>query len=222
MANHDQSGFVQSRLPWIVTAVALVVYLLTLNRWCSLSSLAPVVEVARKELIPPASQPLRFLRLLPFRWLHAGWQPIALNAFSALCTSLTLGLLARSVALLPQDRTRDQRQRQRSEFAPLSIPAAWAPPLFGALACGLQLSFWEHATAATGEMFDLLLFAYVVRCLLEFRIDQRESWLMRSALVYGIAATNNYAMIGFFPAYLIALIWIKGLSFIEFMFLARR
>ena len=221
MAVQNKSDFVHSRLPWIIAAAALAVYLLTLNRWVSLSGLSLAADVASQQQLPPLGQPLRFLMCLPFRWLPVGWQPVALNAFSALCASLTLGLLARSVALLPQDRTRDQRQRQRSEFAPLSIPAAWAPPLFGALACGLQLSFWEHATAATGEMFDLLLFAYVVRCLLEFRIDQRESWLMRSALVYGIAATNNYAMIGFFPAYLIALIWIKGLSFFEFRFLAR-
>ena len=201
--------------------MALVVYLLTLNRWVSLSSLPTVVEVARKELIPPASQPLRFLVLLPFRWLPAGWQPIALNAFSALCASLTLGLLARSVALLPQDRTREQRQRARNELSLLSIPGAWVSPVFAAIACGLQLTFWEHATAATGEMLDLLLFAYVIRCLLESRIDNRESWLTRSALVYGIAATNNYAMIGFFPAYLMALIWIKGTSFFQFGFVAR-
>ena len=70
-------------------------------------------------------------------------------------------------------------------------------------------------------MLDLLLFAYVIRCLLAYRSDTRESWLTRSALVYGIAATSNFGMIGFFPAYLLALIWIKGLSFFEFRFLAR-
>src|SRR5204863_9441101 len=170
---------------------------------------------------PPISEPVRFLLFLPFRWLPVAWQPVGLNLFAAVCAALTLGLLARSVALLPQDRTREQRQRERSEHSLLSIPAAWAPPLFATLVCGLQLSFWEHATAATGEMLDLLFFAYVVRCLLEFRIDRRESWLTRSALVYGIAATNNYAMIGFFPAYLMALIWIKGTSFFQFGFVAR-
>src|SRR2546421_13007602 len=113
------------------------------------------------------------------------------------------------------------RSRKKNDFSLLSIPAAWAPPLFAVIACGLQLTFWEHATTATGEMLNLLLFAYVIRCLLQYRIFQRERWLMRSALVYGIAATNNYAMIGFFPAYLVGLIWIKGSDFFEFRFMAR-
>src|SRR5437773_4390497 len=221
MENRDQSGFVRSRLPWLMAAAALVVYLLTLNRWVSLSSLSLVSTTASKGFAPPLSAPLHFLLTFAVRWLPVGWQPVALNAFAAACASLTLGLLARSVALLPHDRTREQRQRERNEFALLSIPSAWAPPLFAVIACGLQLTFWEHATAATGEMLDLLLFAYVIRCLLESRIDNRESWLTRSALVYGIAATNNYAMIGFFPAYLMALIWIKGTSFFQFGFVAR-
>ncbi|PYM15349.1 MAG: hypothetical protein DME18_04520 [Verrucomicrobia bacterium] len=226
MENQEQSAFVQSRLPWLITATALVVYALTLNRWVSLSSLPIVAGVARETLAPSINeavgfQPLHFLVLLPFRLLPAAWQPAGLNLFAAICGALTLGLLARSVALLPHDRTREQRQRERSEFSLLSIPAAWVPPLFAALVCGLQSTFWEHATAATGEMLDLLLFAYVIRCLLAYRSDTRGSWLTRSALVYGIAATSNFGMIGFFPAYLLALIWIKGLSFFEFRFLAR-
>src|SRR5439155_14939465 len=80
---------------------------------------------------------------------------------------------------------------------------------------------WEHATAASGEMLNLLLFAYVIRCLLEFRIDERESWLTRAALVYGLGMTNNWAMIGFFPLFLAALVWIRGLSFFNLGFLGR-
>src|SRR5206468_10690765 len=140
--------------------------------------------VAGWDWVLPHQAPLFFVLTFPFRWLPAGWQAIALNAFSAVCAALTLALLARSVMLLPHDRTHEQRQRERSEFSLLSIPAAWLPPLFAALVCGLQSTFWEHATAATGEMLDLLLFAYVIRCLLAYRSDTRESWLTRSALVY--------------------------------------
>ena len=102
--------------------------------------------------------------------------------------------------------------------------------MLAALVCGLQLTFWENATAArrqasagsgSNEMFDLLLFAYVVRCLLEFRVDERESWLTRAAFVYGAAMTNNWAMIGFFPLFLAALVWFKGLSFFNLRFLGR-
>ena len=100
-------------------------------------------------------------------------------------------------------------QKERRRFAMLSIPAAWLPPVLAALVCGLQLTFWEHATVGSSqfytggsnEMFDLLLFAYVTRCLLEFRVDQRESWLIRGTFVYGAAMTNNWAMIGFFPLF---------------------
>ena len=75
------------------------------------------------------------------------------------------------------------------------------------------MTFWEHATAWTGEMFDLLVFAYVIRCLLEYRVSLRESWIMRCAFVYGLGMTNNWAMVGFFPLFVGALIWIKGVSF---------
>ena len=201
--------------------MALLVYLATLNRWISLTSLPVVAAVSSKEFAPPLTGPVHFLVTLPFRWLPADWQPIGLNILAAFCGALTLGLLARSVALLPHDRTREQRQRERSELALLSIPASWAPPLFAALVCGWQLTFWEHATSATGELLDLLLFAYVVRCLLEYRLSETENWLSRMAFIYGVAVTNNYAMIGFFPAFVVALVWIKGRSFFDFRFVAR-
>src|SRR5262249_27858966 len=64
-------------------------------------------------------------------------------------------------------------------------------------------------------------FAYVIRCLLEFRMTERQSWLTRAALVYGVAIPNNFAMIGFFPLFLLALVWLKGLSFFNLGFLGR-
>ena len=83
------------------------------------------------------------------------------------------------------------------------------------------MTFWEHAVVWTGEALDLLLFAYVIRCLLEFRIDRRDSWLIRIAFVYGLAMTNNFAMIAFLPALAAALIWIKGLGLLNFRLCAR-
>jgi len=138
-------------------------------------------------------------------------------------------LLVRSVTLLPHDRTPAQREKPQGDAARLAIPAAWLPPVLAALVCGLQLTFWENATSASSqfytggssEMFDLLLFAYVVRCLLEYRVDLRESWLIRGTLVYGIAMTNNWAMIGFFPLFLAALVWLNGFRFFNLRFLSR-
>ena len=206
-------GFVQTKLPWIVAGGVFVLFLITLNHWVNLRSLPVVAKVTGWDWAPPIQWPLFFAVTYPLRWLPDTLEVVGLNVFTAVCGALTLALLARSVALLPHDRTHDQRIRERSEFSLLSIPGAWLPPIFAALVCGLQLTFWEHATAITVEMLDLLLFAYCVRCLLEYRISHAQGWLVKLAFVYGLGVTNNWAMIGFFPLFLVALIWIMGLSF---------
>jgi len=209
-------GFVQRRLPWLVAGGVLLLYLLTLRRWITFLGLAPLARATGWDWHPTLHAPLQFLLTYPCRWLPAGLHVIGLNLFSAICATLSLALLARSVALLPHDRTRDQRQAERGAFSLLSIPAAWLPPLLAVLVCGLQMTFWEDAVVWTGESLDLLLFAYVVRCLLEYRLDPRDSWLMRLGFVCGLAVTNNFAMIAFLPVIGIALVWIKGLSLFNY------
>jgi tetratricopeptide (TPR) repeat protein len=103
----------------------------------------------------------------------------------------------------------------------LTFSLAWIPPVFAAAACGLQLTFWEHGTNATVEMFDLLLFSYVVRTLIEYRIDQVETRLYRAAFVFGVGMTGNPAMIGFFPFFIMALVWTRKLNFFNLRFLGR-
>ena len=222
--------FVPALLPWLVAAGALAVYLVTLNRWVSFNSLQQVARVSGWTWQPEVHGPVFWFVTYPFRWLPAKAIPLALNLFAAVCGALSLALLARSVALLPQDRTHEQRQQEGSRSGILSIPSAWLPPVLAALTCGLQLTFWEHATAVSSlappwgsgcETLDLLMFAYVIRCLLEFREDERESWLLRAALVCGAGMTNNWAMIGFAPAFLMALVWIRGLAFFNLRFLGR-
>lgn len=217
----SDESFVPSVLPWIVAAGALVVYLVTLNHWVSLRSLLPVSKVSGWMWQPELSGPVYWVITLPFHLLPKTLIPLALNLFSAGCAVLTLALLARSVTLLPHDRTAQQRMRERSSAALLSIRTAWLPPVLAVLVCGLQLTFWEHATAASGDMLDLLLFAYIVRCLLEFRVDARDSWLLRAAFVYGASMTNNWAMLAFFPVWLVALVWVRGVTFFDGRFLAR-
>ena len=222
--------FVLAFLPWLAGAGALAIYLVTLNRWVSLSSLQQVARVSGWTWQPELYGPVFWLLTYPIRWLPAPAIPLALNLFAAVCAALVLALLARCVSLLPHDRTHEQRLQETGKSALLSISAAWLPPILAVLVCGLQLTFWEHATAISSppppwgsgcEMLDLLLFAYVVRCLLEFRIDERESWLLRAAFVGGAAITNNWAMIGFLPAFVVALVWIRGLSFFNARFLGR-
>ncbi len=222
-----QFSIVSRFLPWVIAAVVLLIYTITLSHWVTLKSLPVVAKIAGWDWHPgnlswrPSTiAPLHSVVTYPFTWLSGTSQLVALNFFSALCAALTLALLARSVSILPHDRTREQRERESGTLFN-SIPYAWLPPIVAVLVCGLQFTFWENAIAATGEMLDLLLFAYVIRCLLEYRISQRECWISKFALVYGIGMTNNWALIGFLPLFLAALIWIKGKSFFDFRFVSR-
>ena len=215
-------NFTRSVLPWVVAAGALVLYLATLASWVTLPALGLTAQVVGWDWWnPKIGRPLYHLLTLPVKAFPAGTQLFALNAFAALCSALTLALLARSVALLPQDRTHDQRARLRDETGLLTIPANWLPPLLAVLACGLQLSFWEHATAATGEALDLLLFAAAIWCLMEFRQGRDDKWLARFALACGLGFANNWAMVGFAPFLLTALVWVKGREFFNLRFLGR-
>lgn len=216
-----QSSFVRSRLPWVVAAAAFILYLVTLNRWVSLNSLLSVSSFLDPKVTPPLKAPLFYLITLPLHLLPASLQLTGLNVFAALCGALTLALLTRSVALLPHDRTREERHRLQGGGSLLNLRFAWAPPILAAAVLGVQLSFWEHATSASGEMFNLMLLAYVARCLLEYRVDPRESWLTRLSLVYGMATANSYAMIAYFPLALTAVIWVRGASFFQAKFIIR-
>src|SRR5580765_7059027 len=115
--------FVPRFLPWLLGGAMLVVYLATVNHWISFANIETLVKISGW-WTPEAYNPLSYLVTYPFRWLPQGIVPFALNVFSAACAALTLGLLARSVAVLPQDRTDAQRKREQSDFAFLTIPAA--------------------------------------------------------------------------------------------------
>ncbi|HUA38971.1 MAG TPA: tetratricopeptide repeat protein [Candidatus Sulfopaludibacter sp.] len=214
-------NFVPRLLPWLLAGVALGVYLLTLNYWVSLFNLTAVARTSGWMWQPEVYNPVSYAVTQPFHWLPAAQIPLALNVFSAVCAALTLGLLARSVALLPHDRTDAQRRREQSPFSLLTIRNAWLPPLFAVAMCGLQLTFWEYATNYTGEMVGLLLFAFVIWSLLEYRLDEREERLFLAAFVHGAAMANDWAMVCYFPAFLTALIWIRGLGFFNSRFLGR-
>ena len=137
MATRSELGqekkFVRSILPWLIAAAGLLFYLWTLNTWVSLTSLNYVARATGQMWMPELTGsygafgpfgPLLFALTYPIRFLPEKWVPLALNLFSAVCAAGTLGLLARSVALLPHDRTFQQRQREHGPFALLSIRAA--------------------------------------------------------------------------------------------------
>ena len=213
--------FTQRRLPWLLGAAAFVLYLASLNHWLRVNSIPAVSELSQWEGLQALTRPLLWLLSRPLRLVPEAQFPIALNALAALFGAASVGLLARCVVLLPHDRTRAQRVRGHSEDTQLHIPLAWLPPVFAGLLLGLQLTFWENATAQTGEMLHLLLFAGCVWCLLEYRSSLRETWLWRFALIYGISVPENWAMIAYFPLFLTALVWIRGLSILNTALITR-
>jgi len=223
-----EGKFVRAVLPWIVAAAALVLYLSTLSHWMTFGSIPYVARATGQSWYPELTgsyynlgpnSPLLYLVSYPIRWLPQGWVPLALNLFSTACAILTLALLVRSVALLPHDRTHDQREREYYGITLASLRLAWIPPLLAAFVCGLQLAFWENATAMAGDMFELLLFAYIVRCLLEYRSTERDSWLFRATVIYGAAMTGNWFIVALLPWFIVSVLWIRGVSFFNLRFL---
>ncbi len=214
--------------PWLAALVALGLYGLTLNHWVTFASLPFAAQITGWNWHPgplpwrPSSQyPLFFLVTFPLRLLPADWRVLGWNVFNAACAALTLAILARSVRLFSHDRTKEQRLREGGEYALLSVRAAFLPAAFAVLLLAAQLTFWQNAVSGTVEMMDLLVFAFLILCLLEYRISQSEWRLNLFALVYGLGVANNWALVGFFPCFFLALVWIKRMGFFNWRFALR-
>ena len=119
------------------------------------------------------------------------------------------------MSLLPHDRIDAEQRLADNEHSLLLQPDGWVPPVLATVACGLQMTFWENAVSASSEMLDLLLLAYFVRCLLEYRLDKQRPWLARAALVWGVAVANNWGILCFLPCLLIVLIGARLLRFLK-------
>ena len=225
MANNNQTEpqkqFAARWLPWLLALAMLVVYGLTLNHWVTLANLVPVSRVSGFLWQPDIYNPLLYLFTYPFRWLPPAKIPIALNIFSAVCAAATMGLLARCVAILPHDRTEMERTRERSDFALLTTGSAWFPPVLAVALFGMEFGCWQNATSFTGESLDLLIFSVVVWLLLEYRLDERVGRLYLATIIYGAGLTNNWALVGFTPVFVIAILWLRGLEFFNVRFLLR-
>src|SRR6187399_3202155 len=118
-ASDTKRHFVLTWLPWILGLAALGLYVITLNRslsflpdWTTFFGAASSgVRIAGWSWQPEFFAPAYAAVTFPLHWLPPALAPIAINLFSAACGALVLVQLARSVALLPHDRTRDQRDR---------------------------------------------------------------------------------------------------------------
>jgi tetratricopeptide (TPR) repeat protein len=209
------------RLPRYVALGALLVYVLTLSRSITLQSLPLTAQLTGWDWLPMAGQPLLWLFTLPLRLLPAVWIPAGLNLFSAVCGALTLGLLARSVQLLPQDRTPIQRVFLNKDKGLFTQPDNWAPGVLACVVCGLEFGFWQEATAATGEMLDMLLLAAAIWCLLEYRAGRESRWLNTAALIWGLGLAENWVMLLTLPLFAASLLWLRRRHFLRGRYLPR-
>ena len=209
----QRDRIIQNLLPWAIAGVFLLLYLFTLGRGITLANLNVMTDLSGWNWPQNSLPPVTFLLTSPLRWLSPSGMALGLDLISAVCGALTLGLLARAVVLLPHDRTESQRLRERSEFSQLTISTSWLPPVLAVLTCGLQLTFWRSSVDGSMQILDGLLFIYPVRCLLEYRIDGRQTWLTKAILVFGLGMANHWLMALMLPFFLLALLWIKGVSF---------
>jgi tetratricopeptide (TPR) repeat protein len=202
---------IHHRLPRFVALAALLVYGLTLSWGTTLNSLPMAAKVAGWDWQPMANEPLTWLLTLPLRCLPAGWIPVSLNLFFAICGALTLGLLARSIELLPWDCPPDENKKW---IKPL-------PVLLACAVCGLEFNFWQEATAAAGVMLNQLLLAAAIWCLLEYRAGKELRWLKTAALIWGLGMAENWVMLLNLPLFVAALIWLRQWRFFKWDFLLR-
>lgn len=197
-------------LPWIISAALVALYLATVSRWLTVQSLTVVAQVGGWDDNIPASAPLLYLVTRPLLLLPASSLPIAGNLFTVLLAAATLWTLVRCVILLPQDRTHPQRIRGYADGRSLDTRLAWVPAVLAAVTFGLQITTWEHATALSGEMLNVLVFGTAIRGLLEYRRSGSQRWADLVPFLVGIGMTNNWAMTGFAPFFIAAFLWIGG------------
>ena len=199
------------RLPGAVALVAALIYGLTLCWGTTGNSLALTANVAGWDWQPMLNQPVTWLVTLPLRVLPAAWIPAGLNMFFALCGALTLGMLARSVELLPWDCQPPEKKN-------------WVkilPVLLAGGVCGLEINFWQEATAGAGAMLNQLLLAAALGCLLEYRAAKDSRWLNAAAVIWGLGLAQNRMMQLCLPLFVAALIAVRRRRFFKGYFLLR-
>jgi tetratricopeptide (TPR) repeat protein len=191
------------RLPVWVALSSLLLYLCTMGSGLTLSGLTLTAKLAGWDHSPLVGQPLLWLLTLPLHILPAAWVPLGVKLFAAILAAVTLGLLTRTVQLLPWDHPFDGASRYVCAL-PLLLAGVW---------CGLEFSFWQEATSSCGEILDLLLLATAIWLLLESKARQQSGWIYAAAVVWGLGMVENWAMLLAVPLFIAGLIWLQRLRF---------
>jgi hypothetical protein len=216
----SKTYYAAAYLPWALGGLMFVVYCLTLNRWTNVQGVDMMSRLSGFQWIPSFYFPLSWLATLPLRWVPVANIPLAANLYSAICGALVLTILARCVAILPQDRTELQRQREKSDFGFLTGWPSFIPPVLAVLLMGLQMTFWVQSTCFAFQMIELLLFAFIVWQLMEYRLDEKPWRIFIVCVAYGAGLAETPVWVGFFPVLLTAIIWLKKLDFFSVRFLS--
>jgi tetratricopeptide (TPR) repeat protein/type III secretory pathway component EscS len=190
------------RFPVMVALAAWLIYLATLAHGVTLSSLSLTANQAGWNYLPVSGQPLFWLFTLPLRLLPACWLPMALNIFSATCAAITLGFM---MATLEQAKWDHRLKSLPAWIAPL-------PLLLAAAVCGLEFSFWQAATQATGDALQVLLLAVAIWCLFKHSANCDQHWLQAATFVWGLGMVENWMMLITLPLFLISLVWLGGVK----------
>jgi tetratricopeptide (TPR) repeat protein len=199
------------RLPFLVALGTFALYAAASSHGVTVNSLPMTAKVAGWDGTPLVGHPLFWLLTLPLRLFPDAWVPLCLNLFSAATAALTLGVLARTIQILPWDKPRKSPPRQ---------PGA-LPVLLACALCGLEFHFWQEATATTGETLGLLLLATALWLLLEYRVRRESRWLNAAILVWGLGMAENWAMLPALPLFVAGVIWLRKYYFFRLKFLLR-
>src|ERR1035438_5343912 len=199
------------RLPWFAALVAFALYAGTLGGGVTVNSLPLVAKLAGWDETPLVGQPLLWLMTLPLNLLPVAWVPFFLKLFSAAMAALILGVLTRTVQLLPWDQSWETSGRL----------ARTLPVLTAGTVCGLEFGFWQQATTANGEMLDLLLLAAAVWLLLEYKVRREPRWLDAATVVWGLGMAENWVMLLALPLFVAGIIWLRDRRFFRLKFILR-
>jgi len=199
------------RLPLFVALAALVLYACTVGGGLTLTGLPLAAKLAGWNNVPLVGQPLLWLLTLPLRVLPAAWLAPFLKLFAATLAALILGLVTRTVQLLPWDHQWDKTNRL----------ACLLPGLTAAAVCGLEFSFWREATSSVGDLLDLLLLAAAVWLLLESQVRRNSRWLNAAAVVWGVGMAENWVMLLALPLFVAFLVRLRRRRFFRWRFILR-
>lgn len=206
-------------LPIAVGLVALAVYFLTASPWMIYFNAEEVATlggwswaVESNVFVPP----LLYLLTIPLRLFPDSSIPFLLNLFSTVLGAGSAFFLALTIRLLPQDRTRDQRTREKSSNGFLTTSHWWVPVVAGSLLFIFQLTIWESSTLYTKEILNLFLFSVITWSIFNARLTQSSTSLATGAFVTGIALANDGGLFGFLPFILAGFIWVRKKELFSF------